>query len=65
MDKVDILHAGRYMYWSEVLCWPTSETLSSRFIDFNRYSGKAQVGRATQSCGSAYFKFWCYKRFAG
>ena len=20
MDQVDILHVGRYMYWSEVLC---------------------------------------------
>ena len=37
---------------------PTQATLRSRswVIDFDKFSGKAQVRRATLSCDSSYFK---------
>ena len=39
---------------------PTGATLRSRalVIDFDKFSGKAQVRRATLSCDSSYFYFF-------
>ena len=59
MDQGDTLHIFRYMYWSEVLFCTIMvhlRDLESRswVIDFNRFSGKAQVRRATLSCYSSH-----------
>ena len=54
MDQVDTLHVGRY--WSEVFCGAITAYLSDlevKVIDFDRFSGKAQVRRATLSCDSS------------
>ena len=55
MDQVDTLHVSRY--WSEILCFydPPEQTRSrSWVIDFDKFSGKAQVRRATLSCDSSF-----------
>ena len=59
MDQVDALHVCRY--WSEVLCCTIMSDLEvkvmgsrSWVIDFDRFSGKAQVRQATLSCDSSY-----------
>ena len=61
MDQVDSLHVGRY--WSEVLCCTITARLSDlevKVIDFNRFSDKAQVRRATLSCfTSTYCAYQC------
>ena len=60
MDQVETLHVCGY--WSEMKFYavpsqPTSATLRSRSwdIDFDKFSGKAQVRRATLSWDSSYF----------
>ena len=60
MAQVDTLCVGRY--WSEVLCCTITKHLSDLEVNvmghrFIRFSGKAQVRRATLSCDSSYYIF--------
>ena len=55
MDQVETLHVCGY--WSEILCCTITTHLSDlevKVIDFDKFSGKAQVRRATLSCDSSY-----------
>ena len=57
MAQVDTFCVGRY--WSEVLCYTITTHLSDLEVNvmgnrFIRFSGKAQVWRATLSCDSSY-----------
>ena len=58
MAQVDTLCVGTY--WSEVLCCTITTHLSDLEVNvmghrFIRFSGKAQVKRATLSCDSSYY----------
>ena len=55
MDQVEALHVSGY--WSEILCCTITTHLSDlevKVIDFDKFSDKAQVRRATLSCDSSY-----------
>ena len=61
MAQVDTLCVGRY--WSKVLCCTITTHLSDLKVNvmghrFIRFSGKAQVRRATLSCDSSYSAYW-------
>ena len=58
MDQVEILHVCGY--WSEILCCTITTHLSDLEVkvmglDFDKFSDKAQVRRATLSCDSSYY----------
>ena len=74
MDQVETVHVCGY--WSEILCCTITTHLSDlevKVMGFDKFSGKAQIRRATLSCDSSYFlcekrkifsrKFWIFFLF--
>ena len=64
MDQVETLHVCGY--WSGILCCTITTHLSDldlKVIDFDKFSGKAQVRRATLSCDSSYLVFFFFSMF--
>ena len=62
MDQVETLHVCGY--WSEILCCTITTHLSNlevKVIDFDKFSGKAQVRRATLFCDSSYWSVFLFR----